>query len=141
MLDNSLIKGSENQVLDFLFFWRRPIRVGDLKTHLIIKHSTLNSVLKRLESQNFVKWEKYGPVELTNEGMEHAAHLSNHHFIIEKFFKQILSLPEEDAHNEAIHLAGAFSCQIIGAMCEKLGITEDNIHNEFCDSRDYQDFK
>jgi Mn-dependent DtxR family transcriptional regulator len=137
-LDNSLIKENEHRVLDFLFYWVRPIRVGDLKDHLDLKHSTLNSILSRLESRGLVDWKKYGPVQLSKKGKEHAAHLSNHHFIIEKFFKEILELPQKLAHKEALHLAGAFSCDIIEAICKKLGISQQKNLNHFCAGREYQ---
>lgn len=138
LLDSTLIKENENLVLDFLFYWHRPIRVGDLKNHLQIKHSTLNSVLNRLEKDHLVEWEKYGPVQLTEKGVQHASHLSNHHFIIEKFFKEILDLSEKKAHDEALHLAGALSCAIIEAMGKKLGISTESLHDGFCDQRSYK---
>lgn len=140
LLDITLIKENENIVLDFLYFWRQPIRVGELKNHLEIKHSTLNSILNRLVSQKLVEWEKYGPVKLTQQGIEQASHLSNHHFIIEKFFKTILDLPVDIAHKEAIHLAGAFNCVIIEAMCQKLGISPESAHEGICDKRRVQNF-
>ncbi len=37
-----------------------PKLLRDLSDKLEIKHSTINSVLKRLEKDRFIVWEKYG---------------------------------------------------------------------------------
>ena len=137
MINTSLVKEKENLVLDFLYFWIRPITAGHLKSELNIKHSTLNSILKRLEEQELLTWEKYKEIKLTEKGRESAMHVSNHHFIIERFLKESLRCSEELAHNEALRLAGAFSCELIEEICKKLNISHDDFHNHFCDMRKY----
>ena len=131
---DSLKKQHEISVLDFLLYWKRPIRAGELKNKLKIKHSTLNSVLKRLVTQKLIIWEKYGSIELTGYGIEEANHITEHHVIIEKFFLQTLNISESIAHNEALHLAGAFSCEVIEAMSKKIGKGMKNIS---CHKREY----
>ncbi|MHA1719124.1 MAG: metal-dependent transcriptional regulator [Promethearchaeota archaeon] len=137
MINTSLVKEKENLVLDFLYFWNRPINAGLLRSNLNFKHSTLNSILKRLENQNLLTWEKYREIELTEKGKESAKHVSNHHFIIERFLKKSLDCSEEFAHKEALHLAGAFSCELIEEICKKLEISHTDMHLQFCDKRDY----
>jgi DtxR family Mn-dependent transcriptional regulator len=124
-------------ILDFLYFWARPIRAGDLAKELKIKHSTLNSVLLRLQEDNLIKWEKYGIIELTAKGNEFAVHLTNHHLIVERFLREVLEMPEKKAHEEAMNLSGVISCDMIGAICKKLGISHDKISPQYCDSRNY----
>lgn len=131
-ITSELLKEKDHRVLDFLYYWKRPIRPGDLKKKVQIKHSTLNSTLKRLMGSQLIFWEKYGPVSLTSKGMEYAAHLSNHHFIIEKFLVDTLDLPNNHAHNEAIHLAGVFSCDLIKKICQKYDLSHDQINPECC---------
>ena len=137
MIKTSLVKEKENLVLDFLYYWNRPIRAGDLKTRLKFKHSTLNSILKRLEEQKLLVWEKYKEIELTGKGKESAEHVSNHHFIIERFLKESLNCSDEFAHSEALHLAGTFSCELIEEICKKLNISHNDLHLKFCDIRKY----
>ncbi len=128
---------TDESVLDFLYFWQRPISPGNLANHLKIKHTTLNSSLKRLQKKDQVDWKKYGTVSLTEQGKNVAAHISNHHFIIEKFFKEFLNLSSEQAHKEALDLAPAISCTLIEAICNKMGISHDKINKGFCQQRDY----
>jgi Mn-dependent DtxR family transcriptional regulator len=134
---NQLVKEKELQIFDFLFWWGRPIRVGDLSDKLEIKHSTINSVLKRLEKDGFIEWEKYGLVSLSEKGQQEAGHYANHHFIVEKFLKETLDLTEQQAHNHAIELAGRVNCDLIDAICSKLKISHTEINTEYCDHRKY----
>ena len=137
MINTSLVNEKENLVLDFLYFWNRPIRAGDLNSRLKFKHSTLNSILKRLEGQKLLVWEKYKEIKLTEKGKESAKHVANHHFIIERFLKDSLHCSNEFAHNEAMHLAGTFSCELIEEICKKLNISHKDSHDHFCDIRKY----
>jgi len=137
MIKTSLVKEKENLVLDYLYSHKIPIKAGVLKSRLKFKHSTLNSILKRLEEQELLSWEKYKEIQLTEKGRESAKHVSNHHFIIERFLKESLNCSEELAHNEALHLAGAFSCELIEEICKKLNISHKDSHDHFCDIRRY----
>jgi len=127
----------DDQVLEFLYFWDRPLSSGVLRKELNIKHSTLNSVIQRLEKNGLVVWEKYSLVKLTEKGKENAAHLSNHHFIVEKFLIDILDFSENDAHNEALNLSPYISCKIVDAICDKLQISNKKINAQFCTERTY----
>ncbi len=103
-------------VLVFLYEWGRPIRVGDMKKYLKYPHSTLNSVIKRLQKKKLVEWTKYGQVNLLPEGTKIAAHHLKHHEILEKFFIQVLGLPAEEAHQNAVRAIGCLSCETIRKM-------------------------
>jgi len=137
MINTSLVNEKENLVLDYLYFHKDPIRAGDLKSFLNLKHSTLNSILKRLEEQKLLVWEKYKEIQLTEKGIESAKHVSNHHFIIERFLSESLNCSNEFAHKEALHLAGTFSCELIEEICKKLNISHNDLHLKFCDIRTY----
>jgi DtxR family Mn-dependent transcriptional regulator len=124
-------------VLEFLYYWDRPINSGTLRKELNLKHSTLNSVIERLVKKGFVDWEKYSLISLTETGKDEAAHYSNHHFIVEKFLIDILDMKEEAAHNEALNLSNHISCELIDAICKKMGISRRKINTQFCTEREY----
>lgn len=110
---------SENLVLLFLAKWVRPIRVGDLARKLGKNHSTMNSIIKRLERDGFVHWDPYKLVELSEKGKECASHLSLHHDAMETFLIKTLGLPEQQAHEEALKLAPDTSCKLIETICTR----------------------
>ncbi|MHA1675516.1 MAG: metal-dependent transcriptional regulator [Promethearchaeota archaeon] len=136
MLETTLLKEKENQVLDFLFFNKEPMKAGDIVARMKIPHSTLNSVLKRLDRNKMIKWEKYGSVRLTPAGFKTATHLSTHHFIIEYFLKETLALNDVDAHKQAMHLAGRVDCDLIDAICDKFGLIKSKNQADLCYKRD-----
>ena len=106
------LSASEKRLLRFLFYWIRPIRTGDLKEELNMKHSTLNSQLEVLQEKELISWKKYGPVSLTAKGTRVAAHHIRHAVLMEYFLIKTLNLPKDIAHEESIILAPLISCRL-----------------------------
>ena len=97
-----------------------------------VAHSTINSVLMRLQEEGFITWKKYGSVELTEKGREYASHFTNHHLIIERFLKETLDFGGEKAHTDAVAISRVTSCELIHAICDKMGISHEEISPEYC---------
>ncbi|HUU89321.1 MAG TPA: iron dependent repressor, metal binding and dimerization domain protein [Candidatus Glassbacteria bacterium] len=115
----------EIKVLEFLYKWFRPIRIGDLRKELLqekinIPHSSLNSIVLRLEKEGFVSWEKYGAVKLTQEGQQKAAHQQRHFHLLVMFLMDTLGLSHEDARKESYRISSLISCNLIEAMNQRL---------------------
>lgn len=110
---------NEKSILDFLYRWIRPIRVGDLTGELDIKHSTLGSQLESLEKKGLINWIRYGSVSLNEEGKEIAGHLTRHHRLFEVYLVETLGLSIEEAHQESIKLTPTLSCSLIKKIEEK----------------------
>ncbi len=102
----------------FLFEWGRPIRIGDIKDHLKLPHSTLNSIVKRLQAKGLVEWIEYGPVTLTPQGAKLAAHHLKHHIVIHHYLVNFLGLEDSKAHEESMKVAGHLSCETVEKMKE-----------------------
>ena len=107
---------TEKHLLWFLYDWIRPIRPGDMKEHLELKHSTLNSQLEVLKKKGLVSWKKYGPASLTQLGRMVASHHVRHTRLLEFFLINTLSIDEEVAHEESITLAPLVSCRLADAI-------------------------
>jgi DtxR family Mn-dependent transcriptional regulator len=116
------ISVQENRILEFIYRWLRPIRVGDLCKELKIKHTTLNSQLKLLEKKKLIKWNRYGPVKLTQEGIERAKHLNRHHGILETFLIEILGMEKKSAQLETFSLSPVVSCDFINSIGKKFSL-------------------
>jgi len=111
----------EVKVLEFLYKWFRPIRIGDLRKELLqeeldIPHSSLNSIILRLEKEGFVIWEKYGGVKLTLKGQEKAAHQQRHFHLLVMFLMDTLGLTHDEARKESYRISSLISCNLIAAM-------------------------
>jgi len=122
--DKIEVNMNEKMILDFLYRWMRPIRAGDLKKELEIKHTTLNSQLEILEKKKLIEWKRYGTISLTEQGTEYAAHLARHHRLLESFFVETLSMSVNDAHEISSQLTPVVSCKLIIYIIEKLGEKE-----------------
>jgi DtxR family Mn-dependent transcriptional regulator len=125
----------EKKILSFLYKWLRPIRIGDIRKELekdgwSAPHSTLNSIIKRFVADNFVKWEKYGPVVLTEKGKKVAAHQQRHFHLLVSFLLDSFAITLEEAQKESIALAGVISCNLIELINAKLNNPEKCKCNE-----------
>ncbi|MHA1372323.1 MAG: metal-dependent transcriptional regulator [Promethearchaeota archaeon] len=116
------------------------IRPGELKKDLGAKHSTINSVIRRMEGKGLLKWQPYGRVNLTPKGVEILNHIEMHHHLIEIFLVDCLNLTPDDARLESLRLAPNFSCELIKRICEKYGqprrcpSNKEIVHVEICHS-------
>ncbi|HMF32020.1 MAG TPA: metal-dependent transcriptional regulator [Candidatus Lokiarchaeia archaeon] len=118
------------QILVQFLSRKSSIRPGTLAEKLDISHSTINSALKRMESNGFVTWQHYGDIELTEKGRDALKHVEVHHHLIEVFLVDSLGLTPDEAHEESMTLAPHFSCIVIKKICTKYN------NPEFCPSND-----
>jgi Mn-dependent DtxR family transcriptional regulator len=97
------------------------LRPGDLAKLLEIRHSTINSALKRMESQQLLKWNHYGVIELLDKGKNAITHVDVHLHLIATFLMETLQYSPSEAHEESLRLAPHFSCTMIKRICDKYG--------------------
>ena len=111
---------AEKKILSFLYTWDRPIRAGDLSKNLTIKHSTINSILTRIEERGAIVWEKYGLISLTDNGKGYIEHLTRHRHLFSLLLTDTLEMTTEEAHSIVdVELSSKLSCQIIKKIAEK----------------------
>jgi DtxR family Mn-dependent transcriptional regulator len=75
-------------------------RVRDISRALGVKPSTVVEMVKKLDKEGFVVYEKYGGIMLTKRGEEFAEAVKRRHDTFEKFLELIL-VPEEIAMRDA----------------------------------------
>lgn len=81
------------------------VRMGDLARALNVKTSSANKMVNKLKDYNLLNYEKYGLIELTEEGTEIGKYLLKRHKIIESFLdlisngKNVLEETEKIEHN------------------------------------------
>jgi DtxR family Mn-dependent transcriptional regulator len=76
-------------------------RVGDIAEHLGVSKSGVTSMLRSLERRGLVRHERYGCVELTQEGSGFASRTESSRIVLSMFLTEILGIPEEMATEDA----------------------------------------
>jgi DtxR family Mn-dependent transcriptional regulator len=76
-------------------------RVGDIAEHLGVSKSGVTSMLRSLEKRGLVRHERYGCVELTDEGSGFASRTESSRRVLSMFLSEILGVPEDVATEDA----------------------------------------
>ncbi len=77
------------------------VRVKDVADALDVTMPSVVSAVRSLSQKGLVNQEKYGYIELTQEGKEIAKDIYARHRLLYTFFYEILELEEEEAHENA----------------------------------------
>ncbi len=80
---------------------KRVVRVKDIAKRLCIKMPSVTSALNKLKALELIDYEKYGFVELTEQGSMLAEQVYNKHKCLTEFFKKVLMLDDDTAGQEA----------------------------------------
>ena len=75
----------------------KNIRAIDISKELKISRASATEALKKLASKGFINYERYETISLTESGKNIAQKVVSKHRILQKFFENILNLPEEEA--------------------------------------------
>lgn len=89
---------------------------------------TANSMVKRLQEQGWVQYEKYKPLKLTPEGQREAALIIRRHRIAEMFLVEQMGLGWENVHDIAEELEHVDSDLFFDRMNEMLDYPEVDPH-------------
>lgn len=102
-------------------FKNGALKVGTLAKNLNYPHSTVGSCIKRLESQGYVNYERYKPVDLSEKGKDFTIELRRHAHLLEILLINELEIKAENAHAECEKINLLFSCDVINKICERYG--------------------
>jgi DtxR family Mn-dependent transcriptional regulator len=65
----------------------KPVKLGELSSALNVQPPSATRMAQRLHDQGYVRYEKYGTVELTPRGLAMGKHLLERHNLIESFLR------------------------------------------------------
>ena len=85
-------------------------RVSDISTRLGMAKPSVNAAIKRLVALNLVTHERYGDIDLTDEGMRLAANVRHKHNVLLDFLVRLVGVDPNIAENEA--------CSIEHSLCD-----------------------
>ena len=109
------------KVVKHLHEAKKPLKISQISKTLDVPHTTLGSCVKRLEKNNYVVYNRYKTVSLSEKGKNLAMELIRHSRLLEVLLFNELDLSKEEAHVEAEKFNLLFSCKMINKICEKYG--------------------
>lgn len=102
----------------------------DLAAQLSVTPSTVSANLKKLARDGFIRYEPYGPIELTAQGRRVALRVVRRHRLVETYLVQRLGLDWDQVHDEADQLEHAVSDVVLRQMDIALGHPSTDPHGD-----------
>ena len=87
------------EVIHELIVERGEARVAEIADHLAVSLPTVTRMLQKMAADDWLVYQKYKPVKLTQKGLEHAEWMRHRHTVLVRFLT-LLGLPEGAAHFE-----------------------------------------
>ncbi|MDI6793818.1 MAG: metal-dependent transcriptional regulator [bacterium] len=104
----------------------KVVRVKDVAKSLAIKPPSVIGALKALEEKGLVVHEKYGYLELSQDGILQAQKIYARHEIFYKFFHGLLRLPSAVASEDACRIEHHLSSRTMEAILGLVQLIEDS---------------
>ena len=92
---------------------KKYARIGDIAKFLDVKSSSVNVAINFLAENGLVVHEKYGYVDLTEEGERVAEEIQKKHDILYKFLNELLFIDGDIAAKEACEIEHSVSAETI----------------------------
>jgi len=106
------------------------VGTNELATHLNVKPATVNDMLKKLKEKKLIDGEKYGKINLTQEGRMHAVEVLRKHRLWETFLYQKLDFTWDEVHEVAEQLEHIQSDKLIDKLDKFLEYPEFDPHGD-----------
>jgi len=97
---------------------KRVVRVRDIAKKLGVKMPTVTNMLKNLNNQGYIDYEKYEFLELTDKGVSVGEEMQRRHRILRSFLNDILKIEFEKADREACRLEHAISPTTLDSLVD-----------------------
>ena len=116
-------------------------RVRDIAARLGVKMPSVHAAIKQLTTQNLIKHDSYGYIELTKQGEKISERISKTHGILKSFLVEILKISPEVAEKDACEMEHGISPEslervvnILGFLrsCPKVGKDWSDRYENFC---------
>lgn len=88
--ENQGLTPSMEDYLEMIFrlsHGKNPIRINDLAAALNVRPPSATRMARRLAEAGYLKYERYGTIELTSSGKEQGTRLFERHLSLEQFFR------------------------------------------------------
>lgn len=107
-----------------------PVPTSALAERLSVSPASASAMVRRLAEQGLAEHERYGGVELTEEGEAVALGVLRGHRLIELFLAEYLDVPWDRVHEEAERLEHALSDYLVERISAKLDDPTHDPHGD-----------
>ena len=101
---NSLTEENYLKAIFHLIDTEQKVTVNELSKFLNIKMPSVNSMMKKFAQKNWVVYESYKPIKVTNIGVIEAARIVRKHRLTEMFLVEKMGFGWENVHEIAEQL-------------------------------------
>lgn len=127
---NSLTEENYLKALYHLVNENDEVSVNDLSRQLNIKMPSVNSMIKKFADKNWVKYESYKPIRLTESGKKEASLIVRKHRLTEMLLVEKMGFGWENVHEIAEQLEHIHSELFFDKMDEILNYPKVDPHGE-----------
>ena len=124
----TITKENYLKALHFLHQKNIHISLSELGKKMGVSKPTVNDMVKKLQTNGWVKYERYKPIALTEEGKKTAAFIVRKHRLSEMFLVKIMGFGWEEVHDIAEELEHTKSDILFDRMDELLGFPTVDPH-------------
>lgn len=114
------------------------VRVTDISNKLQVALPSVTKALYRLRDQNYIKYERYGEIQLTDQGKDHGSYLVSRNQLLQEFLALIGSKCNYEAEAEAMeHYLSKETIKAIQVLVEfmKYEPTRDEAFSDYVKHR------
>ena len=101
------------------------VKTTELANYMKVSPASVTEMLKVLQKEGLVNYERYRGVSLTDEGNTKARDLRRKHHIMERFLTDVLELDHLEAHEQACAVEHSISEDAANKMCRMTGTKVD----------------
>src|SRR5690606_5900939 len=130
ILRNTLTEENYLKALFHLADSEYKVTVNDLSKFLNVKMPTVNNMMKKFAEKNWVIYENYKPLIISEKGMKEAALIVRKHRLTEMFLVEKMNFGWEDVHEIAEQLEHIHSDMFFDKMDEILNYPKTDPHGE-----------
>ena len=102
------------------------VKTTELANYMQVSPASVTEMLKVLQKEGLVNYERYRGVSLTEEGNIRARDLRRKHHIMERFLTDVLEIDHQDAHDQACALEHTMTDDAANKMCRMMGTKVDS---------------
>lgn len=104
------------------------ISLSELSKEMGVSIPTVNSMVKRLQEEKWVVYQKYKPLKLTSKGRKTAALIIRKHRLTEMFLEKVMGFGWEEVHDIAEEIEHVQVDKFFDRMDELLGFPSMDPH-------------